>query len=281
MTYEVQKTSADESLPLIGDDAIQAAERRIENVRKIKALALRVTNQRDWVDLGGNPYLQESGVMKVAQLFRVSFDGMDVEERRLMRGDREVIQYVARVTAHYGDQAIQVEGIASSDDKFFGLRDGAHRSLDDIDLDSVRKKALTNAQSRGLKKILGLGGMTWEDVQTGGVDRSRMAGVAYGDGTRGGKKRGQQAARQATGEDAGSLRAQLKAALVDISDAEGKPIGEVLRGLTTFVDNEGKEHYCTEVSKMSAAWAGRALEKAKAYIDSMMSPQEPPAEEAL
>jgi len=138
MTHEVQRTES-ELLPLIGDDAIAAAEKRFENIRKIKILSLRATTPLDWVDLGGKPYLQDSGVMKIAVLFGVNFEDCGVEENRQKRGDRDVIQYIAKVRATFGTHSLEVEGICSSDDKFFGHKGSAAGSRLSLLLRNMRK----------------------------------------------------------------------------------------------------------------------------------------------
>src|SRR5437879_3336498 len=51
----------------------EQAERRIDAVKRIKGLVLRVTNSADWVNQGGKPYLQGSGGEKVARLFGISW----------------------------------------------------------------------------------------------------------------------------------------------------------------------------------------------------------------
>ncbi len=70
------------SSPLITDEHFERAERSLENVLKIKRLAFRVTNKNDWNDVGGRPYLNESGCMKVGALFGVSLTGTEVKELR-------------------------------------------------------------------------------------------------------------------------------------------------------------------------------------------------------
>ena len=51
----------------------QQAEKRIDAINKIKQIALKVTNAKDWVDQGGRPYLQASGAEKIARLFGISW----------------------------------------------------------------------------------------------------------------------------------------------------------------------------------------------------------------
>ena len=55
--------------PLITDAHVRLAEKSLENLARVRRLALRVTDENDWTDVGGRPYLNSSGAMKVAALF--------------------------------------------------------------------------------------------------------------------------------------------------------------------------------------------------------------------
>lgn len=50
----------------------EKAEKYIEAMNRIMDAALKITNELDWVLIGGTPYLQESGATKVARLFGIS-----------------------------------------------------------------------------------------------------------------------------------------------------------------------------------------------------------------
>ena len=48
------------------------ADKYITAMNKIMEAALKITSELDWVLIGGNPYLQESGATKVARLLGIS-----------------------------------------------------------------------------------------------------------------------------------------------------------------------------------------------------------------
>lgn len=50
----------------------EEAEKRVDAINKIMSAVLKVTTAKDWVIIGGTPYLQESGATKVARVFGVS-----------------------------------------------------------------------------------------------------------------------------------------------------------------------------------------------------------------
>ena len=51
----------------------EQADKKIQAVKKIMSAALMITNENDWVLIGGTPYLQETGASKVATLFGISW----------------------------------------------------------------------------------------------------------------------------------------------------------------------------------------------------------------
>src|SRR5512135_1098444 len=119
---QVTRIERDEDSPgfaMVTDSQIQMAEKSVANIVKIKQLALRVTNRNDWVDLGGKPYLTESGSMKIASLFGISFRKIYVEREDDEIQGEPVIRFIAKVTASFNGREIEVEGIGSSDDDFF------------------------------------------------------------------------------------------------------------------------------------------------------------------
>ena len=55
-----------------GDDFLAIAEKRINQLQRIKELSLKITNENDWVDQNGKPYMMASGAEKVRGLFSIS-----------------------------------------------------------------------------------------------------------------------------------------------------------------------------------------------------------------
>ncbi len=280
------------SEPFIGDPHIALVEKALANFVKARRLALRVTDERDWTDVGGKPYLNATGALKVAAVFGVSLTDMRVEALREDLQGKEIVRYVARTTARFLGREVDAEGVASSDDPFFSRKDGRTLPPCEVNLNSVRKKAVTNAQSRAVRAILGLGGLTWEEVSAAGVKKGKVATASYapraeraGNGkapmssagrasrvdataaaTAGGTGRVAPAAPAASGAGRpapavhGSARTRLKNMLTDIAAFEDVPFGGVLRRYTEFKGTDGKPRWAESVEAMSDAWAERSLE---------------------
>ena len=111
-----------ESVPALADDTLIAvarmAEARIDAVIKIKQLALKVTNPRDWTDQQGNPYLQVSGAEKIANLFNISW-GFLTPEPLYEQDDDGHYTFTFQGRFSLGGRTIEVEGSRISADSFF------------------------------------------------------------------------------------------------------------------------------------------------------------------
>jgi hypothetical protein len=173
---ETEVSPFDSPLAVIADAGIIAiaeqAEKRIEAFEKIKMYALRTTNAHDWVNEGGKPYLQDSGANKVARVFGVSW--------RLMPPEIEYLEgagghFIVNVKGDFaiGGAVIQAVGSRSSNDPFFtdryeGQGEARHkvkRPASEIDRGDVIKAAVSNCTNNGVKKLLGLMNLTWEDLE--------------------------------------------------------------------------------------------------------------------
>ena len=158
-----RQTTANGGALLLTEEDLKAAEKAVAVINKLKSVALKVTTAKDWTDISGVPHLNESGAMKVARLFGVSFTEPKAEVRRYEdEKGQPVEQYIMTITASFRGGSITTEGIASTKDDFFSH--GGKLPFHEVDIVSVRKKAMTNAYSRALKKLIGLGGLTWADL---------------------------------------------------------------------------------------------------------------------
>jgi hypothetical protein len=177
----------DNDLPAIADDYLiqiaDQAERRIDAVIKIKKVALKVTNARDWTDQQGNPYLQVSGSEKIANLFNISWR---IEEPRCEEEADGHFTYSIKGEFSLGGRTIEVEGTRSSKDGFFKkyeyVKDQPRKELPPsaIDKGDVKKAALTNLFGNGITRILGIRNLTWDDLQEfAGITKEQVGSIQY------------------------------------------------------------------------------------------------------
>lgn len=169
---------------LITSDIIRQAEMQVEGIKKVKLLSIKVTNERDWISNNGQPYLQISGAMKIRQLWGVNIIEQKLEKEVVTDDNGTYIMYTASGKAVWKNNTIEDIGTCSTRDDFFGKekKDGEKKAslkeLADVDLENVKKKAVTNLHNRILKKILGFN-PTWDDLKTAGVDTTKLTNVKY------------------------------------------------------------------------------------------------------
>lgn len=167
---------------LMDDHLVEVAERaekRVEAVKKIKTLALRVTNHHDWVDQNGKPYLQVSGAEKIARLFGISWQ---LEPPLIEFEDDGHFTWTFKGSFSMGTAEIEAIGTRSSKDAFFSRAHEQDIPVSEIDRGDVKKAAFTNCIGNGITRLLGLRNLTWEQVQEGGVDRMKAGKVQYRNG---------------------------------------------------------------------------------------------------
>ena len=171
MSQEVLAVSQDQEILSVNlDEAgfIEAATKRLDQLQQVKKLALRLTNQQDWVDLGGKPYLSSSGLEKIKDLFKVGWS--DMSREKLEREDARGKFYVYVFTAKFWSKTLHSEPIVaigkrSSRDEFFAKGKEGWKPVEDIREDDVLGAAYTNLLANGISRTLGLRNFTWEEVQ--------------------------------------------------------------------------------------------------------------------
>lgn len=165
----------------------ERADKMVTALNKIMAAAIKVTTPKDWVMIGGTPYLQESGATKVARLFGIGWQIHAGFPKVEYDGDGYPT-YTYRMTFTMGKQAIEAEGMRNARDEFFaGKRTEKQKTVDEIDLADVKRAAYTNCLNRGIKAILpGLRNLDAATIEANGVKIGESGGYTFKQGTRGG-----------------------------------------------------------------------------------------------
>lgn len=177
---------------LLTEEAIKRAELMVDGIKKIKTISIKVTNENDWSLQSGKPYLENTGCMKIAQLWGVNFINRRFEPEGGERYEDEKGTYwiyTCRGNAEFRGRVVEDIGTCSTRDDFFGTKkvDGekVFKSPFEIDFENIKKKAVTNMQSRLLKKILGLS-FTMEDLDKAGINLGKVTKINYAGGGKGG-----------------------------------------------------------------------------------------------
>lgn len=194
-THEVMALS-NTSLTDITDDIIASAERRIGSVEKIVNLSLKITNEQDWVDQNGKPYLTSSGAEKIARLFGVCWSNIKTE--KIMTEDENGRFYFYQTAGVFSlrNDKVEAVGTCSSHDQFFALRwqgEGENRKkvllpMSEVDETNIMKASYSNCITNGITRLLGLRNLTWAQVQKAGIQKEKVSAVKYAEGGQGGGK---------------------------------------------------------------------------------------------
>lgn len=153
--------------------------------RQIKMVALGATDQADWVDIDGKPWLQASGAEKVKNLFPI---GWQLEEPKKEFYEDGHYYFAVKGTFWLqlrGDQRISIEweGSRNSRDPFFttfyewdpdsNKKVKKLRKPDEVSATNVRKSAISNCIGGGVCRLLGLRNLSWEELGRFGISSSK------------------------------------------------------------------------------------------------------------
>ncbi|MBR5286395.1 MAG: hypothetical protein IKU30_05790 [Clostridia bacterium] len=174
-------------------DLADRADRMVTALNKIMAAALKITNERDWCLIGGQPYLQETGASKVARLFGISWR-IHPGYPKAERDTNGYPLYTYRMTFSLCGASIEADGSRNAKDEFFaGKKEDKNgkkleqKNVDEIDLGDVKRSAYTNCLNNGIKRILpGLRNIGTSDLEAAGLDVSKVRGYVFKDGSKGG-----------------------------------------------------------------------------------------------
>lgn len=191
----------------------EEAERYIEEASQGKELAfqalmklaINATTDNDWKDFGGNPYLVGSGSTKIALRFNISlkFDRnangeplIMIEEIKKPDGSPIYIYTTVGKAELANGRTFEAIGTASTDDDFLGYENEKdergkyiknqqgqtvkvpvpiHEAIQDC-----KKKSVTNFYGRAILGILGMGGLSWEDLAKYGISKTGKGKVEFG-----------------------------------------------------------------------------------------------------
>lgn len=166
----------------------EKAEKYIDAMNRIMDAALRITNELDWVLIGGKPYLQESGTTKVARLFGISIQLIGAPTIEFDNEGYKTYTYKARFMLK--DQFIECEGSRGMKEDFFAKqKDKPLKKPDEIDERDVKMAAYTNCLNNGIKRLIpNLRNIDVATLERAGIDVGKINGYTFKEGSKGGAK---------------------------------------------------------------------------------------------
>ncbi|MBT9166759.1 MAG: hypothetical protein DDT19_00083 [Syntrophomonadaceae bacterium] len=213
-------------LPVLPGDSLIAmadmAEKRVAAMVRIKQAALAITSPNDWIDQNGKPYLSASGSEKIARLFGISWR---IDEPEFVKEEDGHFSYSYKGYFSVWGATIEAIGSRGSKDPFFSKAHGKDIPPLEIDRNDVKKAAYTNLLGNGITRILGLRGLTWDDLKATNIDKSKVDRVEY--------------EKKEMSEEAKELRKKIGDMLLEMAGGDKEKAGELLSEYTAFTAKDG------------------------------------------
>lgn len=154
---------------------VNIAEYRTEMMARAIPLAISSTNENDWSFIGNNLWLDGTGAEKVARRFGVTFGRPTIRREWDEDAKGRFYNFICEGEGWLSERdRIWVEGTASSRDDFL-TRNGKV----DADSNDIRKKAFTNWEVNIVTRLLGLRGITGEDLRAANLKPELIARAEF------------------------------------------------------------------------------------------------------
>lgn len=185
----VDAVTEDTSLLGVNPDNIlvmaQEAEQYLKAMNIVIKTALRITNEMDWVCIGGKYYLQETGSAKVARLWGISIHLFGDPKVEVDAEGYKTFIYTGRASKK--GESVDCQGSRSMKDDFFCKTKNGIKKPDEIDERDVRKSAYTNFVNNAIKEFVpGLRNVDGKTLEEAGLDLSKIQGYTFKTGSKGG-----------------------------------------------------------------------------------------------
>lgn len=188
----------------------------------VRDRALKSTTSKDWIDESGMPYLLISGAEKIKNLFGVSVTNVEFIKTQEEDEFNKYYMITYKGLFSWAMSSIEMNGCCTSLDKFLNKT----RQLGSVNMSNIQKKAYTNMMGRGLKALLGLNKITWDELENLGIAKNKSSAVQY-----------------KTQEEKDKERLQkintLRNLILNKTNNDKGKARELLKSLTTFEKTDG------------------------------------------
>jgi hypothetical protein len=230
--FEIEKSKQELDM---WKNVLAIATARDQYVEKAIEIALKSTNHKDWSNFGGNPWLEASGVEKIARRFGITFGRY--EWKKVTDEDSQGSFYTVVVEGPIyltERDSLWATGTAGSRDKFFVAMAEKHDGV--VDFDDILKKAISNWEVNGVTRLLGLRSCTWEMVSDAGVQVGLIEGVEFE-----GKEKREEKKKSGEMKSAPDMRVDIVNTLKENHRVtDGDKIGLILEKVTEFKAKDRK-----------------------------------------
>jgi hypothetical protein len=231
---------------------IEQIEKGVELFNKIKIVALKLTKPSDWVDQGATMYLMDRGAENIAVAFGVDIGDVKLAMEWADDPKGRYYTFVASGRAYSRRLGRSVEdiGVCSQRDKFFGFKGGQLKEIEDVDMANIRRKAVTNLYNRLIKRVVGLSGVTVDDLKASGMDVAKIGKVEY--------QAGGQKGESALSESAKSSRELAEKQLGEMFNSDPAQIKAYIEKISSFKAEDGSTKSVSDLGRVkSEKWMAK------------------------
>lgn len=233
---------------------LEIVERRQNNKKKLIAIALKQTNDEDWLLQGGKPYLEGTGAEKIAPIF-----GIQIVNWKFLKETGEDEQGKWIRLWYFADGQITAQGrvlyemkemlgSAWTRDEFFGKKNGVNRPISEIDMADLQKKARNDLNRNIVVRMVGLRSVTIEELKAAGIDIEKVKGIERG---------------VTATDDEKKLQDELAQLVKKLVGTEPAKIREKVKALTQFTGEGGKLIFKEEIKYLTGKYLAGTLDKAR------------------
>lgn len=175
------------------DEKLKMVDKTFQYLKKLKEFALKNISANNVIDEGGKPYIMENAVTAFRGPFGIFEEGVvgfvikengsqsSIEDPDAFKGELQAIRYNGTI----GSRTL---GIKASFEGGVYLDEKNKKFHDKDDFIFYVKKAKANFMGRGIRKLLGIDNVTWEDLEAHGIKKDGVStverkGAATGDET--------------------------------------------------------------------------------------------------
>lgn len=241
---------------------VKRIEDDIDKYKKVRLIALKLTNEKDWLFQENQPYLMDSGAEPIARAFgcNISLIGKpEIEYHSDEKGRYYIFTVHGKAFSRSLGCYIEDIGTCSQRDKFFGRIRGALKKLEDVDMNMIRKKAVTNLYNRITKRMVGILNVTEKELSDAGLDVKKIERIKY--------EKGKEKAKAELSEKDKQLKERIYNMAMFLTTGVEEEANALIKKVSTFsktIDGEKKTFFVVKIDDLnSPRWIRTVYENMK------------------
>jgi hypothetical protein len=169
-------------------DVLAIIDQRNKLMDKLLAYALQSTRSNQWAQFGDKPFPSAAAAEVMARRCGVSIRIKKCEKtwEEDDKGRYYMYTYEGIASLPSGFDDVEAVGTCSSRDQFLGTETRTGRLMSEIDEGNIKKAAYSNMIVNAVTRLLGLRGLTWEQLAEHGIKKEGAQKANFQAGSQGG-----------------------------------------------------------------------------------------------